>query len=46
VVDIIRIIERSTNSKNKKMRNKMNQMVTQSLQRQLDLEANQQVIER
>ncbi len=46
MVDIIRIIERSTNSKNKKMRNKMNQMVTQSLQRQLDLEANQQVIER
>jgi hypothetical protein len=39
-------VERSTHFENDELWNKMNKMVTQNLQWQLDLEANWQVIER
>ncbi len=39
-------VEQSTHFENDELWNKMNKMVTQNLQRQLDLEANWQVIER
>jgi len=46
VVDFVRIAEWTTNFQDEGLWNKMNWMLTQSLQWQLDLEADRQVIER
>jgi len=40
VVDAIKTIKQSTNFEDEELWNKMNQMVTRILQRQLNLEAN------
>ncbi len=45
MVDVVKNAKWSIDSEKKALWNKMNQMVTQSLQWELDLEANRQVIE-
>jgi hypothetical protein len=42
-VDVVKTPKPSIDSKDEKLWNKMNRMVTRSLQQQLDLEANHQV---